>query len=123
MNTKLHVANLSYNTTVAKLTELFSQAGHVLSVTRPVDRNTKLVRNFAFVEMGTPVEASQAIQTLNGKEVDGCVIKVSEVHSLKADGGFRGSGIKKGRQHGLDQNPRGGSRAGFGRGTGIRGNR
>ena len=121
MNTKLYVGNLSYNTTETQLRDLFSQAGHVISVTRPVDRTTKLIRNYAFIEMGTTIEASKAIETLNGREVDGSAIKVSEVRSFKADEGIRGGLIRKGRQHGQDQNPRGGSRSGFGRGTGMRG--
>jgi cold-inducible RNA-binding protein len=76
MNAKLHVGNLSYNTSEAQLRELFRQAGHVKSVTRSVDRATKLVRNFAFVEMGTTADASEAIRAFNGREVDGRVITV-----------------------------------------------
>ena len=121
MNTKVYVGNLSDDTSEAQLRELFSQAGHVKSVTRPVDRATKLMRNFAFVEMGTAAEASKAIQTCNGQEVDGCEIKVREARSREADESFRGGFIQKGSHHGRDQFSRGDSRSGFGRGVGHRG--
>jgi RNA recognition motif-containing protein len=115
MNTKLYVGNLSDNTSEAQLRELFSQAGHVKSVTRPMDRATKSARNFAFVEMATAAEASKAIESLNGQEVDGHEIKVSEARArerVSAGGGFdRGGG-----HHGRDRFTRGDSRSGFGRG-------
>jgi RNA recognition motif-containing protein len=121
MNTKLYVGNLSYNTTEAQLRDLFSQVGAVKSVTRPMDRTTKLVRNFAFVEMGTAAEAAKAIQTFNGQAVDGSEIKVSEARSGEADVSVRAGSFQKGRRHGRDQFSRGDSRSGSGRGTGHRG--
>ncbi|MCL5998191.1 MAG: RNA-binding protein [Chloroflexi bacterium] len=120
MNTKLYVANLSYNTSEDQLRELFSQAGHVKSVTRPVDRVTKLARDFAFIEMGTAAEASKAIQSLNGQEVDGREIKVSEARARERD--TAGSALdRRGGHHGRDHHIRGDSRSGFGRGSGHRG--
>lgn len=120
MSTKLYVGNLSYNTTDVQLRELFGQAGHVINVTRSVDRVTKLLRNFAFVEMGTSVEAAKAIQLFHDYELDQCVLKVSEARARDDNRNLRDGFIKKGRQHGQDQNPRGGSRSGFGRGSGSR---
>lgn len=121
MNTKLYVGNLSDNTSEAQLRELFGQAGNVKSVTRQVDRATKRKRNFAFVEMGTTAEASKAIETFNGHEVDGSEIKVSEARSKEATEHFGGVSSKKGFHHGRDQFSRGDSRSGMGRGTGHRG--
>ena len=123
MNTKIYVGNLSYNTTEADLRELFSQAGNVKSVTRPVDHATHLMRNFAFVEMGTATEASKAIQSLNGQIVDGHEIKVTEARSREreAGDGFKG-GFERGvRHHGRDRFVRGDSRSGLGRGNSHRG--
>ena len=81
MNSKLYVGNLSYNTSDTHLRELFRQAGSVKSVTRPVDRVTKLVRNYAFVDMATADEASSAIRLLDGQMVDGHRIEVSDAGS------------------------------------------
>lgn len=120
MNTKLYVGDLSPAVTEAQLTELFSQAGHVKSVARPVDRTTKQVRNYAFVEMGTPEEAAHAIHLFNGKELDGRAIKVSEAHSLDRNTPRRGFDRGGGR-HGHDQFIRGSNRSGYGRGSGHRG--
>ena len=119
MNTKLNVGNLSDNTSEEQLRELFSQAGHVNSITRPVDHATKQLRNFAFIEMATVYEAAKAIQLLNGHEVDGHVIKVSEVRPQLRDKG-RGGFDRSGGHHGQDQFIRGNSRSGAGRRTGHR---
>jgi RNA recognition motif-containing protein len=96
MNTRLHVGNLSYNTTEAQLRELFSQAGRVKSVTRSVDRATNLMRNFAFIEMETASEALQAIQLLNGHDVDGHTLKVSAARPREGNSGTR---FDRGRGH------------------------
>ena len=119
MNTKLHVGNLSDNTSEAELRELFSQAGNIISITRPVDFVTKKLRNIAFVEMATTAEATQAIVLLNGREVDGHAIKVSEIRSQARDIG-RGGFDRSGGRHGQDQFNRGNSRSGSGRRTGHR---
>ncbi len=117
MNTKLYVGDLSSAVTDAQLTELFSQAGNVKAVTRPVDRTTKQVRAYAFVEMGTAEEAAHAINLLNGKELDGRAIKVSEAHSLERNAARHGFDRGGGR-HGHDQFIRGSNRSGYGRGSG-----
>jgi cold-inducible RNA-binding protein len=96
MNTRLHVGNLSYNTTEAQLRELFSQAGRVKSVTRSMDRTSNLMRNFAFIEMETASEALNAIQRLDGHDVDGHTIKVSEARLRE---GNSGAGFDRGRSH------------------------
>lgn len=87
MNTKLYVGNLSYDTTEAKLRELFSQAGTIRSVAIPMDRSTNQPRGFAFVEMETPADALKAIKLCNGKEVDGREIKVNEAKPMESRGG------------------------------------
>ena len=119
MNTKLYVGNLSDNTSEAVLRELFSKAGNIVSYTRPVDRTSRLLRDFAFVEMATAEEAGKAIHLLNGHEVDGRAIKVSEVRSQLRDVGRSGFD-KSGGRHGQDQFIRGNSRSGAGRRSGNR---
>jgi RNA recognition motif-containing protein len=68
---KLFVRNLSYSVTEDELTSLFGQAGTVVSVKVPVDRDTYQPKGFAFVEMGSPDEARQAISQLSGAMVSG----------------------------------------------------
>ena len=90
MNTKLYVGNLSYNTTEAKLRELFGQAGPIRSVTIPMDRTTNQPRGFAFVEMETPADALKAIKLCHGQEVDGREIKVNEARPMEPRSGSGG---------------------------------
>jgi cold-inducible RNA-binding protein len=76
--TKLFVGNLSYNTLDAKLKEVFSAFGTVVSVQVIMDKMTGRSRGFGFVEMSTKEEAYEALSKLNGTEVDGRKLNVNE---------------------------------------------
>jgi len=77
METKLYVGNLSYSTTEDDLRALFSQAGTVTTVTMIKDRDTGRSKGFAFVEMGTQVEAQQAISKFNGTQLQDRALTVN----------------------------------------------
>jgi cold-inducible RNA-binding protein len=77
MNTKLFVGNLSFKVTEGQLEELFAQAGAVVSVAIPTDRETGRKRGFAFVEMQTQAEAEAAVKQFNGQTLDGRQIAVN----------------------------------------------
>ena len=78
MNKKLYVGNLNYNTTEGKISELFGEIGEVVSTDLIIDRYSGRSKGFAFVEMAEQSGAQQAIDQLNGREVDGRQIKVAE---------------------------------------------
>ena len=78
MTNKLFVGNLDYATTDAQLEEHFLQAGKVLSAKVIIDRNTGQGKGFGFVEMATEDEAKQAMDKLNGSELNGRAIAVKE---------------------------------------------
>jgi cold-inducible RNA-binding protein len=78
MNKKLYVGNLNYNTTESKVSELFGEVGEVVSTDLIIDRYSGRSKGFAFVEMAEQSAAQQAIEKLNGQEVDGREIKVAE---------------------------------------------
>jgi RNA recognition motif-containing protein len=78
MATKLFVRSLSYNTTEASLEELFAAIGKVVSAKIIMDRDTNRSKGFGFVEMSSDEEAAKAIKELDGKELDGRAIAVSE---------------------------------------------
>jgi len=86
---KLYVGNLSYNTGDTDLQQLFAACGTVASAQIIMDRETGRSKGFGFVEMGTDEEASAAIASLNGKEVDGRALTVNEARA-KTEGGSRG---------------------------------
>ena len=71
MSSNLYVGNLTFNTTTADLESLFGQHGEVKKAQVITDRDTGRSRGFGFVEMGTSEEATAAINSLNGKDVDG----------------------------------------------------
>ena len=83
MSQRLYVGNLSFNTTEAMLSELFGEIGEVVSVTLITDRQSGRSKGFAFVEMAEQSAAQEAINTLDGKNVDERDIKVAEAHPKK----------------------------------------
>lgn len=95
MATRLFVGNLSFNTSEGELLDLFKQAGNVVKCELIVDKFTNKSRGFAFVEMGTQEEANSAIQTLNGKEVDGRALTVNEARPREERTGGGGGGGRR----------------------------
>ncbi len=76
MSKNLYVGNLSYATTDDRLRQVFEQIGTVTSVQIITDRATGRSRGFGFVEMATG--GDEAIERLNGAELDGRCITVNE---------------------------------------------
>lgn len=70
-NAKLFVRNIDDSVSEDDLYSLFEQAGQVLSVKIPTDRETGYPRGFGFVEMGSVDEAERAIETLNHSPLAG----------------------------------------------------
>ena len=75
---KLYVGNLSFETTENDLQDLFEQHGKVGEVALMMDRMTGKSRGFAFITMNEKAEAEAAISALNGKELNGRTLSVSE---------------------------------------------
>lgn len=78
MATKLFVGSLSYGVDDNQLRDAFAAAGTVVSAKVIVDRETGRSKGFGFVEMSSDEEAQNAIKMLDGKELDGRPIAVSE---------------------------------------------
>jgi len=97
MNKKLYCGNLSYSTTDDQLRELFSQVGPVESAVVITDRMTGRSKGFGFIEMETEDAARQAIERLDGHDLDGRNIKVAEARPRRdrfdrGGGGYGGGG-------------------------------
>lgn len=85
MGTKLYVGNLNYNTTEDSLRQAFSANGReVTSVAIIMDRETGRSRGFAFVEMATAEGAQQALQELDGQDLDGRMLRINEARERDA---------------------------------------
>lgn len=98
MGKKIYVGNLSYSTDDQSLNELFAQFGQVESARVVMDRETGRSKGFAFVEMSTDAEAFTAIEKLNGSDVSGRAVNVSEAKPMaprenRGGGGNRGGGF------------------------------
>ena len=78
MSTMLHVHRLPVSTTDSELQSLFEGAGRVINCDVVTDGTTRMSKAIGFVEMATEEEARKAIDQLNGKELVGRVIQVSE---------------------------------------------
>jgi len=80
----IYAGNLPYNMTDDDLNTLFSAFGTVAESRIVIDRDTDRSKGFGFVEMPNQAEGDEAISQLDGKEIDGRVIKVN-VAKPKAD--------------------------------------
>lgn len=113
---RLYVGNISYDTTEETLRTAFEEEGRsVGQVTIIKDRETGMSRGFAFVEMGSPADAAAAITALDGQEVDGRRIRVSEARERQDRRGGGGGGGRGGfgGGGGGGRNGRGGRRGGY----------
>ena len=107
MGKKLYVGNLPYSIDDARLHSQFAEFGSVASAKVITDRETGRSKGFGFVEMDSDSEADSAIEKLNGAELDGRAINVSEARPQAPREGGGGRGGPRGG---------GGGRGGFGGG-------
>lgn len=111
MGKKIYVGNLPYSTTNDSLQSTFSQFGSVDSAKIVMDRDTGRSKGFGFVEMASDEDAANAISSLNGSDLDGRKIVVSEARPQEPrTGGGRPGGFNRGGDRGGDRGNRGGSR-------------
>jgi RNA recognition motif-containing protein len=92
MGSKLYVGNLPYSITEDSLKNHFASAGSVTSVKIITDRETGRSKGFGFVEMDSDASAEKAISSLDGKEVDGRAIRVTEAKPQEPRDNNRGGG-------------------------------
>jgi RNA recognition motif-containing protein len=83
MATNLFVGNLPYSFDDVKLTELFAQAGKVVSAKIISDKYSGRSRGFGFVQMSTDEETKAAIEKFNGFQVDGRPLVVNEARPMQ----------------------------------------
>jgi len=76
--TKLFVGGLAWTTTEEALKDFFAQAGTGVEAKIVTDKYSGKSRGFGFVEMSSAEEVEKAKAELNGKELDGRAISVSD---------------------------------------------
>ncbi len=67
----IYVGNLSWGLNQDDLEQLFAEFGTVRSANLIEDRDTGRSKGFGFVEMENTADGENAIESLNGKEIDG----------------------------------------------------
>jgi RNA recognition motif-containing protein len=111
---KIFVGNLAWKVDDQELENMFAKYGEVQSAKVISDRETGRSRGFGFVEMEDGA-ADDAIEGLNGVEIDGRDLRVNEANDRPERSGGGGRGGSGGSGGG------GGYRGGNGGGGGNRG--
>lgn len=88
MAKKLFVGGLSFNTTEESLRQTFSSFGTLVEAKIITDRDSGRSRGFGFVSFDNDEDAEQALQKVNGTELDGRMIRVD--HATDRGRGERG---------------------------------
>lgn len=91
MEKKLFVGGLSWGTKEDDLQVAFAKFGEITHVKVITDRETGRSRGFGFVSFANNDDAMTAITQMDGTELDGRTIKVSEAED-KRDNRARGGG-------------------------------
>lgn len=95
MGNKVFVGGISWNTDEDILRDAFSKFGEVAEAKVITDRDTGRSRGFGFVTFSDDDGVSKAIEEMDGTELDGRNIKVSEAQD-KPRGGGGGGGPRGG---------------------------
>ncbi|GAA0151694.1 hypothetical protein LIER_10357 [Lithospermum erythrorhizon] len=85
------IGNLSWSTTDRSLKEAFKKFGHLLDAKVVVDKSSDRSRGFGFVTFDEKAAMEEAIEEMNGLELDGRAITVDKARPNQGSGG-RGSG-------------------------------
>jgi len=80
---KIYVGNLPWAIDDSKLKELFAEAGEVSEATVIKDKFSGRSKGFGFVTIDDDAAAAKAIETFNGKEIEGRELKVSEARPME----------------------------------------
>lgn len=74
----MYIGNLSHDVTDVDLREAFEVYGEVASAKVIKDNFTGMSKGFGFVEMPNNTEVDKAMKALNGEELKGKSLKISE---------------------------------------------
>lgn len=83
----IYVGNLSFKTTEDDLRNAFAEYGEITSVNIIKDKYSGESRGFGFVEMASNDQAREALSNLDGAELGGRNLKVSEARPRDDKGG------------------------------------
>ena len=111
---KLYVGNLPFSATEDEIRALFEEFGGTVDLHIPLDRETGRPRGFAFVTLNSKEQGEAAIGSLDGKDMGGRALRISEAQERAPRGGGGGGGGGWGGGGGGDRRGGGGDRRGGG---------
>lgn len=79
---KLYVGNMPFSITQERLKEMFAVFGEVTEVTVIMDRRSGRSKGFGFVTFSDDAAADKAIADMNGKDMEGRPLTVSEARPM-----------------------------------------
>ena len=123
---KLYVGNLPFSATEDEIRSLFDDFGGAIDLHIPMDRETGRPRGFAFVTLSSREQGEAAIGSLDGSDMGGRSLRISEAQErTPRGGGGGGGGDRRGGGGGGDWRGGGGGGGGGGdwRGGGGGGDR
>ena len=109
----IYVGNLSRETAEEDLRKAFEAFGEVTKATVITDKFSGESKGFGFVEMTNKTEAMAAMAALNGKELQGRTLNVSEARPRESRPGGGGGGRPGGGGGGGNRGGGGGGRRGW----------
>jgi len=103
MSKKLYVGNLPFSVNSEQLTKLFSEYGESTESAIISFKDTGKSKGFGFITLSDDSMAEKAVQEMNGKEIEGRKIVVSEAQPFNPDKPrerrpFRSGGFGGGRR-------------------------
>jgi RNA recognition motif-containing protein len=98
----IYVGNVAFTATENQLSDLFAEYGEVTSVKIITDKFTGRSKGFAFVEMTNDTEANEALNALNGLDINGRNLNVTEARPKeeRPRNDYRGGGDRGGDRGG-----------------------
>jgi RNA recognition motif-containing protein len=114
MTKKLYVGNLNYDIGSEELERIFGEFGDIEDAVVISDRQSGRSKGFGFVTFASDENAQEAIDNMNGKEIEGRALTVNVAKPRENRGGGGGGG-RGGYGGGGGRGGRGGYGGGGGR--------
>ncbi len=83
MGKKIYVGNLPYTVDDKELSKLFSEFGEITESVLIIDKFSGKSKGFGFVTFAEDASAEKAVAEMDGKDVQGREVKVSEARPMR----------------------------------------
>lgn len=83
---RIYIGNLNYRLRTEELKKAFEPYGEVIGAKIVRDKETNRSKGFGFIEMANEADGLKAIESLNGSDLNGRNMIVSEAKPRETDG-------------------------------------